>query len=211
MKKLLIVLLGVALLASVWVISGWRDKGTTLAQTQSRPDFNQQDVTMAPPTHVTYDLLFKQVIDINQKAAEEKASGQSNSAFQSLRQSFKRRLNLTDEQDMILDEIANECASEAGVIDRQAQEAIQAYWAKYPPDASYTKENLPKHPKELGELQDKHDEIILKYRDLLRQRLGDKEFEKFESSMYLKYGSKIITTPGTSDRKFGGKGVKLER
>src|SRR5262245_61064221 len=196
MKRLLLVLFVVALLASVWVISSWRDKGMTLAQTQSRPEFKPQEYTMAPPAHAVYGLLFKQIIVINQKVAADKASGQSPTAFQSMRQSFKRHLNLTDAQDIILDDIANECEREVGLIDQQAMVIIQAYWAKYPPGISYTKENRPKRPKELEELQDKRDEIILKYRDRLRQQLGDKEFEKFESSLYRNFGAKITTVPG---------------
>lgn len=195
MKKLYLVLLVIALLLSGRVISEWWNKDMTLAQTQSRPDFKPQDYTKAPAAHVVYNMLFKKVIYLNRNATAETASGQSGAPFQTLRQSIKRRLNLTDAQDLILNNIAAECASEADPIDQQAIEIIRSFRAKFPPGHVFTEEDRPKTPKELEELQDRHDEVILKYRDRLRQQLGETGFANFESALYRNFGSKITTVP----------------
>lgn len=199
MKRLFWVALVAAVLLSGLVLSGWQNKDGTLAKTQSQRDprtqIDAKAYTRAPERHVVYDMLFKQVMDMNQKAATERASGQSVATFQTMRQSFKRYLNLTDAQDMILDNIAADCAREADLIDQQAKEIISSFWAKYPPGTVFTEENRPKAPKELEELQDKHDDVVLKYRDQLRQQLGDTGFENFESALYRNFGSKITTVP----------------
>lgn len=199
MKRLFWVTLVVALLLSGLVISGWQNKDGILAKPQSqhdpRAEVHPQAYTKAPGAHVVYDMLFKQVMYFNQQAATEKASGQSVTTFQTMRESFKRYLNLTDAQSLILDNIADDCAREAGLIDQQALEIIRSSWAKYPPGTVFTEENRPKAPKELEELQDKHDEVVLKYRDQLRQQFGDTGFESFESALYRNFGTKITTMP----------------
>jgi len=204
MKNLVCLALVAALVLLTLTLSiGHNNTDVARAQTSHQDSRKKPTYTQAPPTHVVYGLLFRQTNKINQDAATEALNKSIDITYRNIQMAFRRRLNLSEAQAAVLDRVARDFETEVASIDAQADAIIKSAWAKYPPGKPISKENLPKTPKELADLQEKHDDVVLKYREQLRTGFGEKDFAAFEWALFRGFGTEIKTIPATPTRPVG--------
>lgn len=142
------------------------------------------------PVHVTYLFLFRQLAAFEEKAREVESRGENGSEYRSF---YQRLANLTGEQSQSLTKTAIDCASEVKIKDEAAKQIGDRLRAEYQAQLSAgTAPPVPPLSAELVELQKERDEIILKYRDLLKADFGE-AFPQFESFVMAHITSNITT------------------
>lgn len=90
---------------------------------------------------------------------------------------YQAHAALTDEEAEFLKTTAEECADEVSKQDAIAQDVIISLHRRR--NNSRPSRRAPPVPPEIVNLQAQRDAIILRYRNLIRQRLGDVKFQQF--------------------------------
>jgi len=88
--------------------------------------------------------------------------------------SIKSKADLVDEDVLLLRSLAEQCIAEIAQVDGKARPIIEEFRAKA--SKAKSKEELPPPPAELAALQRERNAVSLRYRDMLRKRLGDSKF-----------------------------------
>jgi hypothetical protein len=127
---------------------------------------------------VDFYVLFKFADFLEKEAKKAELVGEDTSEY---RKFFVREANLTEPQNEMFRQIVSDCIREVSETDAQALEVIRKEHEKWESIdfAALGNKLLPEVP-ELRELQEKRDEAILRYRDLLKTLLGDAAFTQFQ-------------------------------
>ena len=101
-----------------------------------------------------------------------------------LREFYKRKANLSDDEARSFDEIASDCERLVAQQDAKAKAAIAAALAKNGNGKIEKGARAPEPPPELHALWDERNAIIMRAKYALQASFGDSEFARFEN--YLK-------------------------
>jgi hypothetical protein len=129
------------------------------------------------PDHIAYRHLFRHVAAFKKQAEENEKQGKDGSSFRAF---FKHKMQLSDEQARVLNDIADDCDREVKQQDEQAKIFIDAYKAQYPGGRVPHGETPKPPPIELKAMTEERNQIILRARDRLHATLGDDEFKHFD-------------------------------
>lgn len=103
------------------------------------------------------------------------------------------RIGLDREEMSILQAYAQQCLSEIAKVDEKAKPIIAAFRAKA--EGAKRKEDLPPPPKELAKLQRERNAVALRYREMLRGKLGDPKFVRINEFAKEIVRIEVIQTP----------------
>lgn len=148
------------------------------------------------PEQVVYLFLFREVAAFEAKAAEAERLGENGANYRTV---YQRTANLSAEQSEFLRKTATDCAAEVKIKDEAAKKIGERLRGEYQAQLNAgTASSVPPPSPELAELQKQRDEIVLKYRDLLKENFGE-SFPRFES-----YVENHITSNIKTNTKSGG-------
>lgn len=143
-------------------------QGNELSASQEQP---------AVPEHVIYRQLFHDIVALNERADELGRQGMN---APSLRNVYKRRADLSEDQARVLYEIALDCEHQVNQQDAKAKVIIDNFKSRYPGGRVPSGE-IPGPPSpELVSMQAERNAIILRARDRLREAFGDEEFKRLK-------------------------------
>jgi hypothetical protein len=135
-----------------------------------------QSSPQKPPEHFKYFLVFRHTALLNQKAAEMERKGEDGSKF---RNHYKNYAALNDLQVSQLNQVAQDCLREVGVIDARIKQIVTESRARIPGGRLEPGQPLPQPTAELKELDQERDQIIRSHYMKLRDRFGEAEFKRF--------------------------------
>lgn len=148
------------------------------------------------PEQVVYLFLFREVAAFEAKAAEAERLGENGANYRTV---YQRTANLSAEQNEFLRKTATDCAAEVKIKDEAAKKIGERLRGEYQAQLNAgTAPPVPPSSPELTELQKQRDEIVLKYRDLLKENFGE-SFPRFET-----YVENHITSNIKTNTKSGG-------
>lgn len=139
------------------------------------------------PTHVLYDHLFRLVIGLRQRSIEQNALEGTPSALGGY---FREEAGLTSEQDRKLLDTAGEFIREVESFDARAAVITDRIRKEHREEPGG---DPPPPPPEIGELQQKRDELALSYRERLREALGEKVFAEFDRYVHEMFARNFQT------------------
>lgn len=96
---------------------------------------------------------------------------------------FKKRFDLTDEEDKALRQIAEEFNQNVQPIDARAREITDALRQQYQNGKATEQSELPPPPAELAELQERRNAIVLEHRDKLKASVGTEGFGSIDEKV----------------------------
>lgn len=130
------------------------------------------------PQYIVYRQLFRHVVILRNKAAEEERQGRDGAALRTL---YKRNAELNDAESAVLDQIAEDAERQVSELDAQARTIIAEARAQHPGGELQPGETLPPPPAELGALQEQRNAAVLQWRDRLRAAFGEDAFRRFDA------------------------------
>ncbi|MFN0139438.1 MAG: hypothetical protein ACKVQW_05045 [Pyrinomonadaceae bacterium] len=136
------------------------------------------------PDYVLYDSLFRMDLSFRRKALEQQLTGQP---VTSLQHYFKNSANLTDEENEVLRLTAIEFLEEIEPIDTRARQLTAEIREQYLYGEVPAGGEVAPPPAELGDLQDRRNEIVLQKREKLSELLGKDAFEKLDKFMHKEF------------------------
>lgn len=142
----------------------------------------------APPAHVVYELLFKEVAAFKKRAGEMSGRGQDASA---VRNFHKNQARLNDYEADLLDGTADDCVRALAKLENRARAIIRADRARHPGGLLKQGEALPLPPAELKTLERQRRDTIMAARERLRAAMGETAFERFDQSVRDDVGRRI--------------------
>lgn len=142
--------------------------------------FNATGTTSAIPEQVTLLFLFRHLASFEEKARVAESKGEDGSRYRTL---YKRIANLTDGQNDFLMQTATSCASEIKIKDDLARQVSMRLRAQQPAITPGAPAPLPVPIPELAELQKERDEIIMRYRQNIKDVFGT-DFDRFEAFVH---------------------------
>ena len=144
----------------------------------------QQDAAAlqnALPEHVAYEFLFRRADLFRQSAAR---AGKP----LALDSSLQLEARLSDDQVLVLGEIATTCLQEVAELDQKAQVIITQFRSRFPGRVVPRDADLSP-PAELEAMQQQRDATFLRGRARLQQAFGEQEFNRFNRFMQERYGT----------------------
>ena len=144
------------------------------------------------PMYILYDKLFRMVLSFKNKSESQETSGER---IIGLVNYFKDRANLTDSENQILLNISFEFAQEVFPIDTQAKTIIEDARQKYA-NGIVSREQTP--PDELVNLQEQRNQLALRYRDRLKESLGEDGFAKLDKFVNNDFAAHFQAVPLSS-------------
>lgn len=126
------------------------------------PSFEQTNPGI--PEHVLFDMVFRLDNEFRAKAMAQETAGEIPTAFKYY---FKDEAGLTDEENLILKQVAVEFLEEVQPIDAQAQIVIEGGG------------KVAAVAPTLSDLQEQRNAVVLSNRDKLANRLGGTAFGRF--------------------------------
>lgn len=141
-------------------------EGQTSRQIQKEAD--ARDVAI-------YGHLFDHIALLRKQAEEASARGEDGSQISAL---YKNAAGLSEQQAVLLEQIALECKRNVEIQDGKAAQVIRKFRADT--EKLKQKSHLPRLPAELGVLQEGLHRIILQHRDQLHSAFGNEEFKRFD-------------------------------
>jgi hypothetical protein len=179
-RKLAILVVGIVLLGITAFAFRGQINPTVLSSGQNK--------SPEVPDQIVYRHLFRHVAAFKAKADELEQQGKDATH---LRNFFKHKANLSDEQADILDRIATQCARDIKALDEKAKPVIEAYKAQYPNgQVPHGQKPLPP-PAELHELTMARNDLVLRSRDKLRAAFGEGEFKRFHEFVKSKVAPNV--------------------
>jgi hypothetical protein len=141
-----------------------------------------QSPSLAIPEFEVYRQLFHHHVTMKQKADELEKEGKD---AKFLREFYKRRAKLSDDEATAFDDIASDCERRVAQQDAKAKAIRDAALAENGNGKLSTKDARPADPPaELHTLWDERNAIIMRAKYALQAAFGDTEFARFEN--YLK-------------------------
>jgi hypothetical protein len=147
---------------------------------------NSSGITSTIPEPVTWLFLFRQISTLEDKAQAAESKGEDGSRYRTL---YKRIANLTDGQNSFLMQSAISCANEVKIKDDLARQVTTRLRAQQPALTPGTAP-VPAAMPELAELQKERDEIIMRYRQNIKDVFGP-DFDRFEAFVHSSITSNI--------------------
>lgn len=129
-----------------------------------------------PSELMMYRHVFSHIALLKKEGDESAAKGEDGAKVKGL---YKHAAQLSDQQAELLEAIALDCQRNVEQQDKKAFKIIDAFKEKL--KTLKSSDTRPSPPSELGVLQAERDAIFLRSRDLLREALGDEEFNRFNS------------------------------
>lgn len=128
------------------------------------------------PEHVTYDVLFRQIAAFKRKADDLDRRG---GGGDDLRKYVYHEAKLSDEQARKLDKIQSDYMRVVAKMDDKAKKIIEEARAQHPHGRLQEGQPLPEPPQQLMALQEKRNNLTMQARALVREALGEQEFQRF--------------------------------
>lgn len=146
------------------------------------------------PDHIVYRMFLRDLYTFKLKAEESERQGNHKSS-EAYRNIYKVPAGWTDEQARILEEIATECERQIKEVDAKAKKIIDERRALYYPNGKVQPggQLAPPSP-ELKLLQEERNATILKFRDRIREALGEQEFHRLEQFLKSTVAPTITVT-----------------
>jgi hypothetical protein len=130
------------------------------------------------PSNALYDMMFRTIISFRRKAEIQILKGES---APSLHNYFKAEAGLTDRENEVLQQVAIEFLQEVQPLDDQAIRLIAQYKRAFSEGEIPAGQEVPKPPQELAPLQEQREALVWRYRDRLREMLGEDRFGEFDN------------------------------
>jgi hypothetical protein len=134
---------------------------------------NNQNV----PDKIVYFILFNHLVGLKNESEKLQSEGKSPIKYLEI---YQKQANIDEIQTQYIFQLAQRCLDEVKPIDENAKKLIDEVRAKFPNGQVKSAEDIPPPPTELKELQKKKDETILRFRDELKNFLGETKFAEFE-------------------------------
>jgi hypothetical protein len=141
------------------------------------------------PSHILYDRFFRMTASLKRKSETQ---GADNEKTLGTKNYFKKRANIDDAQDQILQNLAHEYIRELTPIENQAK-AIIAQKRREFPNGVVPRDQPP--PPALVNLQEQRNALALQFRDRLKESLGAEGFDKFDTFINGNFASHIRVVP----------------
>jgi hypothetical protein len=139
---------------------------------------------------ITYWFLFKKVNVLEKKAQKAVNEGRDPKEY---REYFKKKLNLTENQNSSLMQTAAACVTEIEASDARAKDIIKRGHQDLKRNPPRPGDPPPAPPIELTLLQNQRESVVIRYRDLLKTTLGDSKFVELDSYVKQEIATKITT------------------
>lgn len=159
------------------IYARWFSTGSSISAVEAIPD------------QVLYDSLFRMDVSFRRKALEQELTGQPVTSFKTY---FKDSANLTDEENEILRQTAIDFVQEIVPIDTQARQITANFREQYLYGEVPAGGEVAPPPAELGDLQNRRNEIVLRQRDKLSDLLGKAAFEKLDEFIHKDFASNFL-------------------
>jgi hypothetical protein len=145
------------------------------------------------PEQVIYELYFRRLAFFNDLATKNEKRGVDSSGMRSI---IRNELEIDAIQHAFLLETSLDCLKQVAVLDAQATTIIAREHARYPGGLLSNKDDLPKLPPEITNLQARRDSLFLNAKNRLLQKLGAAAFTNIDSHIKMAILPKIrITAP----------------
>lgn len=141
------------------------------------------------PSHVLYDRFFRMNVSLKRKTETQ---GANNEKSLGTKNYFKNRANVSEEENQVLQDLAEEYTRELIPIDNQAR-AIIARTRQSSPNGVVPRDQPP--PPGLVHLQEQRNALALQFRDRLKQSLGANAFDKFDGFINRDFASRFQAVP----------------
>jgi hypothetical protein len=167
--------------------------GLRAQQDRTEPSTSQAD---AMPPEARYLILFRRLTSSpspNQSEPSEPRVGRPN-----YRVVFQRSAHLSDEEARALNQIADNCMQKVAELDKHAREIIAAHRAENRSSNVATGDPLPPPPKELSQLQQDRNSVILQAVEQIRIAFGDTEFKRFDEYVKSNGNGKRFVLPSAN-------------
>ncbi|MBK8303522.1 MAG: hypothetical protein WBC19_07510 [Pyrinomonadaceae bacterium] len=127
------------------------------------------------PDEIVYFILFNHLVSLKEQAQVVAARGESLDYFKL----YEDQAALTNSQSQLLFQTAQDCMDATAQIDQQAKDIIVSARRNFPNGEMQSPEDIPAPPKELKGLQQQKNDVVLQFRDVLRDGLGEVTFNQF--------------------------------
>lgn len=153
-------------------------------QTPTTQNVSPQAQEPTIPEHVVYGMFLRDLSTFSEKAADAAKKGDMKSS-DAYRNFYKGRAGWSNEEFVVLNQIAINCQQQLKIINAKAKKIIDARHKLYYPDNKVRADGqlAPPSP-ELQQLQAEHDTVILAARDQIRLTLGEQSFQRLQ--LFLK-------------------------
>ena len=146
------------------------------------------------PDHILYDILFRRVSLLDQKA---KSQAENNETLTQFRNYFIDEAKLSAEENDVLSKTADSFGQEVQIVDEQAAVITEQLRQQYS-EGRTAKGRFIQPTPELLQLQEQRDNLALRYRDQLKAFLGDDRFNEFDNFVKENYAAGIQAIPVSS-------------
>jgi hypothetical protein len=197
MQKKPMIFLGSLLVLTLVVIFGLElVKGKVITAPQSTR-VTEPKSTAAIPQHVIYQMMFRHVVWLQNKAQEEQAQGRDGSIYKNRYQAFA---NLSDKEAALLNQTATDTIKRVKEIEAQAEVLIKEFRGL----AQAGKASSP--PEELNRLESLRADAVTSGYIRLRDGFAPWRFSEFERFVDKNIKSEMSTTADGSLLRRGIKG-----
>ena len=167
--------------------------------------FSKEQEQRVVPEEILWQMAFSLPQRIDREAAKLNQEGKDDSIWTGY---ITRQAKLSVENETVFRITAANFYEEVAPIDREANNLIKEIRTKFP-DGKADPKNLPLPPAELGELQKKKNEVVLRYRDSFKAAVGDQPFAEFKGFLDNEFSRGInpisVPTPAMKDNEGGNK------
>lgn len=169
--------------------------GLRAQQDPIAPSTSQSD---AMPPEARYLILFRRLAG----SPSQNQSNQAEAPVQrpNYRVVFQRSAHLSDEEARALNQIAENCMQKVAELDKRAREITAAHRAENPSRNVAPGDPLPPPPKELAQLQQDRNNVILQAIEQIRIAFGDTEFKRFDEYVTSNGNGKRFVLPSANKR-----------
>ena len=136
-----------------------------------------------------YFILFNHLVGLKEQAEKAAARGESLNYFGM----YEEQANIDSSQSQLLFQTAQDCMDAIKPINDEAKEIITKARANFPKGEVKSPEDLPPPPPELKELQQRKDDVVLRFRDMLKDGLGTQKFSEFNDFARQKIAPQVTT------------------
>ncbi|MGI8786229.1 MAG: hypothetical protein ACR2HG_00525 [Pyrinomonadaceae bacterium] len=154
----------------------------SLAQSEANTqtsDFPRQNQSSEIPESVAYRQLFRMINSFEREAQKQASQGFAGRA-ETLRNTFRKKLQLDDELFNKLKEASSNFSDEVSRLKSKAKKLNNSKISK------------AKKTGEMEKIENENNQLPLMYRENLRKVFGDKDFERFAESLREKIAAKMI-------------------
>ncbi len=157
------------------------------------------------PDEVLYDKLFRIVLSLKKQSESSKTHDQRSMGPANY---FKERANLTDQENQLLQDTAIEFLQEVSSLDAQARSIVHNA-RQNSVNSVVSRDQSP--PAELVALQKQKDELVLHYRDHLKESLDGDGFGKIDKFIHGGFASHFRVMPLSSVDFAQSQGTEVQK